>query len=102
MNKPWQIPRRTFLKGMGTAIALPALEAMAPAIKALAAIESSGPTLFPKRMAFLYIPNGVNMADWTPKEAGEDFEWPYILEPLRPFQSDLQVLTGLAHNKAAP
>jgi len=102
MYKSWQIPRRRFLKGIGTAIALPALEAMQPALKALAAIESPSGRTFPKRMAFLYIPNGANMADWTPKEEGTDFEWPYILQPLESFKSDLQILTGLAHDKARP
>src|SRR3989449_6985285 len=102
MNKPWHIPRRRFLKGIGTAIALPALEAIQPALKALAAVESPPGRTFPKRMAFLYIPNGANMADWTPKEEGTDFDWPYILQPLKSFQSDLQILTGLAHDKARP
>ncbi len=102
MQKSWQIPRRRFLKGIGTAIALPALDAMHPALKALAAIESPNGRTFPKRMAFIYIPNGANMADWTPKEAGEEFELPYILQPLKPFQNDVQVLTGLAHDKARP
>src|SRR5439155_14736770 len=102
MHKSWHIPRRRFLKGIGTAIALPALEAMQPALKALAAIESQPGKTFPKRMAFLYIPNGANMADWTPKEEGTDFDWPYILQPLKSFQSDLQILTGLAHDKARP
>ena len=95
MNKSWQIPRRTFLRGIGTAIALPALEAMMPPLRALAM-----PPTFPKRLAFVYIPNGANMADWTPKEAGTDFALPFILEPLKPFQKDLQVLSGLAHDKA--
>ena len=102
MNKSWRIPRRTFLKGMGATIALPALDAMTPSLKALAALEPPGGTTFPKRMAFLYLPNGANMADWTPKDVGADFEWPYILEPLKAFQSDVQILTGLAHDKARP
>src|SRR5436309_10523878 len=102
MVKAWQVPRRTFLRGMGAAIALPALEAMAPSLRALAAPETPGGKGPPKRMAFLYIPNGANMTDWTPKEVGADFNLPYILEPLQPFQSDLQVLTGLAHDKARP
>src|SRR5213596_2842892 len=102
MNNSWKIPRRTFLKGIGTAIALPALEAMAPSLKALAALESSAGTRFPKRVAFLYIPNGANMADWTPKEVGTSFELPYILEPLKEFQADFQVLSGLAQDKARP
>jgi hypothetical protein len=75
MNTSWRIPRRTFLRGIGTAIALPALESMAPAMKALAAIDSSGAKITaPKRIAFLYIPNGANMADWTPKQVGSEFE----------------------------
>jgi hypothetical protein len=102
MNKPWQIPRRTFLKGVGTAIALPVLEAMAPPLRALAAAGEPGSKLFPKRMAFIYIPNGANMEDWTPKAVGTDFELPYILEPLKPLQKDFQVLSGLAHDKARP
>src|ERR1051325_5485787 len=102
MNKPWQIPRRTFLKGVGTAIALPVLKAMAPPLRALAAAGEPGSKLFPKRMAFIYIPNGANMEDWTPKAVGTDFELPYILEPLKPLQKDFQVLSGLAHDKARP
>src|SRR5688572_23636194 len=99
MKKSWQIPRRTFLKGMGTAIALPMLEAMIPTLKVFGAIGSSSS---PKRMAFIYIPNGANMTDWTPKELGSDFKLPYILEPLQPFQKQIQVITGLAHDKARP
>jgi hypothetical protein len=99
MDKSWQIPRRTFLKGMGTAMALPLLEAMAPSAKLLAAAAPAGK---PLRMAFVYVPNGVNMADWTPKAEGADFELPHILDPLKPHQKDFQVLTGLAHRKADP
>jgi len=102
MHKPWHLDRRTFLKGLGTTIALPTLEAMLPSLKALAAVESTGSKTFPKRMAFFYIPNGANMVDWTPKEVGTEFEWPYILEPLKPFKDELQILTGLAHDKARP
>jgi hypothetical protein len=99
MSKNWQIPRRTFLKGVGTAMALPLLEAMAPPVKLLAA---TGESRDPVRMAFLYVPNGVNMADWTPKGEGTEFELPYILEPLKAHQQGLQVLSGLAHRKADP
>src|SRR5438046_1502137 len=102
MNKSWQIPRRTFLKGMEASIALPALEAMTPPLKLLAADAGSARASFPRRMAFVYIPNGANMADWTPKETGTNFELPYIIEPLKPFQKDFQVLTGLAHDKGRP
>ena len=93
--KKWQIPRRTFLKGLGTALALPMLEAMVPARAAVAGHA-------PRRMAFMYVPNGVNMDDWTPAAEGADFALPKILEPLAPVRSELQILTGLAHRTAYP
>ena len=97
MTKNLKIPRRTFLKGVGTAMALPLLEAMAPS-RIFAATAAANP----KRMAFVYVPNGVNMADWTPGAEGASFELPSILDPLKPHQRDLQVLSGLAHRKADP
>lgn len=96
MEKSWHIKRRTFLRGLGTSIALPVLDQMLSS-KALAAGDVKA---FPKRMAFLYVPNGANMSDWTPKSVGSSFQLPYILKPLQPHQSDLTVLTGLAHDKA--
>ncbi len=104
MKTKHHIPRRTFLRGMGTILALPMLEAMAPPLKALASAGSrrAAALAYPKRIAFIYIPNGANMADWTPKAVGTDFELPYILEPLKPFKNDFQVLSGLAHDKARP
>jgi hypothetical protein len=100
MNRTWEIPRRRFLKGLGTAVALPLLEAMAPPLKALAGpAAEAGP---PRRMAFVYIPNGANMEDWTPQELGCEFELPYILEPLQGVKDELLVLSGLAHDKARP
>ena len=62
--KNWQIPRRTFLKGLGTAMALPLLDSMQPAVVAATATGA------PRRMAFVYVPNGANMADWRPKNFG--------------------------------
>jgi hypothetical protein len=104
MQKKWQIPRRSFLKGLGTALALPALEAMLPSSRAIAAAAASAGAGAgngrPLRMAFVYTPNGVNMDDWRPKGVGTDFQLPYILEPLKAHQRDLQVFTGLAHDKA--
>jgi hypothetical protein len=95
MRKSWHLSRRTMLKGLGAAIALPWLEAMAPpAARAGSAAKSP-----PLRMAFFYVPNGAHMADWTPEKEGADFALPYILEPLAPLKDDLLVLTGLAqHN----
>ncbi|MBA4064200.1 MAG: hypothetical protein C0501_10890 [Isosphaera sp.] len=87
------VTRRTVLKGLGTAVALPWLESLAGAAPAAAA----GP---PRRLAFLYVPNGVNMADWTPKAAGPLGELPAILKPLEGVKSHLTVISGLACDKA--
>jgi hypothetical protein len=100
LTKNWQIPRRRFLKGLGTVLALPLLEAMAPSL-ALAAGKSPARKT-PLRMAFLYVPNGADMANWKPKAVGSDFELPQILTPLQPVRDDILVLTGLAHDKARP
>ena len=96
MTRPWTLPRRHFLKGLGTALALPMLEAMAPPVKVLAEVAAAGTGSAPKRMAFIYVPNGANMADWTPKAVGPDYELPLILEPLREHQKDFSVISGLA------
>jgi len=74
-------------------MALPFFEAMAP--RGIAAAAGRAPI----RTAFLYVPNGVNMVDWTPKETGADFQLPYILEPLQAHKNDVLVLTGLAQDK---
>ena len=54
----------------------------------------------PLRMAFLYVPNGAHMQDWTPKEQGKGYALPHILEPLAPFKDDMLVLTGLTQDKS--
>jgi hypothetical protein len=94
------ISRRTVLKGLGAAVALPWLEAMAP-VSALAAPAEVAKTI-PTRMAFLYVPNGVSMADWTPKGEGPLGSLPAILEPLAPLKDDVMVLSGLTADKARP
>jgi len=98
MNKPWRISRRTVLRGLGTAVALPLLDAMAPAL----ALAADGKKSIPNRMAFVYVPNGKHMPDWTPKAVGADFELPYILEPLAGVRDKLLVLSGLAQDHGRP
>src|SRR3982751_3042029 len=87
------LDRRTFLRGMGAAIALPMLDAMRPAL-------ASEPAQAPLRLAFTYIPNGVTMRDWKPAVTGDAFEFSRILKPLEPFRQDLFVLSGLDHHNA--
>src|SRR5262249_50154132 len=77
----------------------PLLEAMLPGTVFGAAAPSVRP---PKRMAFLYVPNGIHMADWTPTSVGADYTLPKTLEPLAPYRDDLLVLTGLTADKARP
>ena len=95
MIKSLQIPRRTFLRGLGTAIALPTLEAMLPS-RAVAA----GNKKFPTRMAFIYIPNGVVQENWNVTGEGKDFGFSHILEPLSQHRENLTVFSGLSHQKA--
>jgi hypothetical protein len=95
-----RISRRTVLRGLGTVVALPWLEAMFPQYSA-AATAPPQPQL-PRRMAFLYVPNGVHMEDWTPTREGTDFELPAILQPLAPVRSEVLVLSGLTCDKARP
>jgi hypothetical protein len=96
MRKP--LSRRTVLKGLGTALALPMLEAMTPVL----GWAGSARKTFPTRMAFLYVPNGIHMPNWTPAAVGGDFALPPSLEPLQPFKQELLVLSGLTADKARP
>jgi hypothetical protein len=84
------LARRTVLRGLGVALAVPWLERFAPARS-----ESA-----PLRLVFVYAPNGVNRALWTPAREGELTHLPPTLEPLAPFVDSLTVLSGLAHAKA--
>lgn len=96
----WQpISRRTLLKGMGVGIALPSLEAMAPSTLLA---RPTPRRVFPTRMAFCYVPNGVNYATWNPIHNHRGYTLPYTLEPLEPFRNDMLVLTGLTCDKARP
>lgn len=72
------------------------LEAMRP----LRAMAGSAPAETPMRMAFMFIPNGAHMPDWTPTTEGADFELPWILEPLQPHKNELLVLSGLTQDHA--
>jgi len=97
MSRPFQMNRRTALKGLGVSLALPWLESL-PGASAFAAAASGG-SPHPLRTAFLFVPNGIHMPDWTPKSEGFGFQLPYILEPLANVQDDLLVLSGLTHDK---
>jgi hypothetical protein len=89
------LPRRTFLKGLGTAVALPWLEATRPAALAAAA-DGGAASSAPVRMAFVFFPNGVIQPAWKPEREGIDYALPESLEPLTNVKAHFNVLTGLA------
>ena len=86
------LSRRTLLRGVGAAVALPFLDAMQPALAA--------PVKSVRRIAVVYLPNGIIMDQWTPASAGKDFAFTRILKPLEPFRDDITIVSGL-ENKAA-
>ncbi len=84
------LPRRTVLRGLGTTLALPFLDAMVPPLRAAAKPAH--------RFQAFYVPNGMAMEYWTPKGEGSAFELSPILEPLAPFRNQLLVLSGIKAN----
>jgi len=100
MSKTITLSRRTLLRGIGTTLALPWLDAMGP-LTAWADGATPVAQAAPNRMAFLYVPNGINMADWKPSAEGElTAELPSILQPLAAHRGDFSILTGLTADKA--
>ncbi len=93
------LPRRTFLRGLGTTLALPLLDSMIPAFSGLAAAGKS-----PTRLGYVYTPNGIIGASdksprpfmWTPKTVGENFEFSPTMKALEPFRNNVNVFSGLA------
>src|SRR3989442_2885171 len=90
------ISRRTFLRGAGTAVALPLLDAMFPAFGAPAEPASNTAT----RLSFFTVPNGIIMDKWTPAALGSGYELTPILEPLAAFKDRMLIIGGLANNEA--
>jgi hypothetical protein len=85
------LPRRTFLRGLGTTLALPLVDAMVPALAARA--QAVPPA---QRLGFVYVPHGVILNQWTPATAEPGFELPPILQPLEPYRDTLTVVSNLA------
>jgi len=95
--------RRTMLRGLGTAIALPVLESMVPTrLFGADAKTAAQAVAAPKRVAWLYVPNGIHMPNWTPSSIGSDYQLPPTLQPLAPFRDRLMVMSGLICDKANP
>ena len=85
------LPRRTFLRGLGTTLALPLLDAMTPAMAATRL--TAKPAI---RLGFVYVPNGIIQANWLPSAEGVGFDFNSTMKPLEPFRDRMNVLSGLA------
>jgi len=93
MRRPWELSRRTLLRGAGALLALPMLEAMVPST---AHAQASG-TPAPRRLMTFFVPNGMYLPEWYPSASGANYTLSPLLTPLAAFKSDLLVLSGLGN-----
>ncbi len=90
------LSRRTFLHGVGVTMALPLLESMIPAATLLGQTVAKPHT----RFGAIYFPHGAIMPLWTPAAEGAGFELTPILQPLKPFYSQINIISDLRHANA--
>ncbi len=96
------VSRRAVLRGLGTAMALPFLESLLPCrgFGAVSKAAAAQALVAPKRLAWVYVPNGCDMANWTPAAFGTDYELSRTLSTLSDFKSKLLVISNLVCDKA--
>ena len=98
-----QVGRRGFLRGLGACLALPALEALQPSARALAAAARQPgmtPGGMPMRMGFVAFANGSNYERWLPKGSGRKYELNETFAPMTDLRDKFQIITNLAHDAA--
>src|SRR6186713_625651 len=88
------LPRRTFLRGVGAAVALPLLDAMLPAFTALARAQARPRT----RFGAIYVPNGAIMEQWIPERVGAGFDFKPNLAPIEAFKDQMVVVSNLTRS----
>lgn len=88
------LSRRAVLRGAGACLALPLMEAMLPRTVSAQTTVQAGP---PPRMICCYVPNGVNLNEWSPVGEGANWTTSPTLEGLKDYRADLTVVTGLGH-----
>jgi hypothetical protein len=94
------LPRRTFFRGLGASLALPLLDAMVPSMTASAATVAAPGRL--RRLGFVYMPMGCDLARWTPGSATTLDELSPILSPLGPVRKHVTAITNLELRNAYP
>src|SRR3954452_22716419 len=90
LGQKWLLNRRHFLRGAGTAIALPLLNCMTPLRAAAQAVK-------PRRSVFVYIPNGVNVLTWQITQAGTGYQLSEPLKALERHRMNITPISGLHH-----
>jgi hypothetical protein len=86
-----RLPRRTFLRGLGTTLGLPLLESMLPTRGALAVQKQIVPT----RFLGAFVPHGIAPGHWIPETTAPGFKYPYVYEPLEPFRKKVVLTSGM-------
>ena len=94
------LPRRTFLRGVGTCLALPLLDAMVPAMTAQAKTPADAKHL--RRLGFVYVPMGSDITQWTPRSEGDLSQLSPSLSPLAPVVDHVTAITNLELRNAYP
>jgi hypothetical protein len=89
------LSRRAVLRGAGTLVALPMLDAMMPALASAAPVG-------PARLSIYYMPNGMIMDSFTPAQTGVGYELSPILKQLEPYREKFTVISGLAQANGQP
>ena len=90
------LPRRTFLRGAGVALALPLLDSMVPAQTPIARTAAKPMS----RLGFVYVPHGMIMDKFTPASTGRGWEFTPILKPLEAYRDQISIVSGLGHKAA--
>jgi hypothetical protein len=96
------LSRRGFLRGFGAALSLPALESFRPLLAASAASRAVATTASgaPLRMAYLYIPNGVNVEHWRPNGTTSSYKMGSSFGAMEKHREDFQIFTGFEQKNA--
>jgi hypothetical protein len=94
------IPRRTFLRGVGVTMALPWLESLAELERRAVGADAGAAAAFPKRFGVFFMGNGISPPYWWAKGTGKELELSKSLAPLEPLKKKINVINGLFNKQA--